>query len=105
MHRGDLQPNGGKRGGYFEGVDAFTYLGRVLHWTDSDWPEVLRKTRRARLIWGRLGKLMRREGAYPITLETFYRAVVQAVLLFGAKAWVLLAEILNNLEGVHVGFL
>ena len=35
----------------------------------------------------------------------FYRAVVQAVLLFGADTWVLLAEIDNTLERVHVGFL
>ena len=46
-----------------------------------------------------------REGADPITLEKFYRAVVQAVLLFGAKTWVLLVERLNNIEGVHVGFM
>ena len=32
-------------------------------------------------------------------------AVVQAVLLFGAKTCVLSAAMLNNLEGVHVGFL
>ena len=36
---------------------------------------------------------------------TFYRAVVQAVLLFGSETWVLLASMLNKLEGVHVGFL
>ena len=32
----------------------------------------------------------------------FYCAVVQAVLLFGAETWVLLAEMSRNLEGVHV---
>ena len=37
--------------------------------------------------------------------EMFYREVVQAVLLFGYKKWVLLAAISNNLEGVYVGFL
>ena len=49
--------------------------------------------------------MLRREGEYPIILAKFYRAVVQAVLLFESKTWVLLAEMLNNLEGVHVGFL
>ena len=35
----------------------------------------------------------------------FYQAVVQAVLIFGADTWVLLAVISRNLEGVHMGFL
>ena len=48
---------------------------------------------------------MRREGTDPITSEKFDRAVVQAVLLFGAKTWVLLAAMLNKLKGVQMGFL
>ena len=35
----------------------------------------------------------------------FYWVVVQAVLLFGAETWVLLAAMSRKLEGVHVGFL
>ena len=31
--------------------------------------------------------------------------MVQVVLLFGTDTWVLLAEIIKILEGVHVGFL
>ena len=89
----------------FEGVDAFKYLGRVLHRTDDDWPAVLRNIRRARQVWGRLGKLPRREGADPIISAKFYRAVVQAVLLFVAETWVLSEAMLNKLEGVHVGLL
>ena len=37
--------------------------------------------------------------------EIIYWAVVQAILLFGAETWVLLAAMSRNLEGVHVGFL
>ena len=89
----------------FEGVDAFKYLGRVLHRTDDDWPAVLRNIRRARQVWGRLGKLLRREGAELIISAKFYRAVVQAVLPFGERTWVMLAVMLSKIEGVHVGFL
>ena len=49
--------------------------------------------------------MLRQEGADPTIPENFYRAVVQAVLLFGAKTWVLLAAMLQNIEGVQVGFL
>ena len=41
----------------------------------------------------------------PRVSEMLYRAVVQAVLLFGAESCVFSAEIYWNLEGVHVGFL
>ena len=34
-----------------------------------------------------------------------YRAVVQAVLIFGVETWVFPAAMYRNLEGVHVGFL
>ena len=68
-----------------EVVDYFNYLGRILHRTDEDWPEVRRNIGRARQVWGRLGKLLRREGEYPIVAEKFYEAVVQAVFLLGIE--------------------
>ena len=30
----------------FVGVDAFKYLGQVLHWKNNNWPAVLRNIRR-----------------------------------------------------------
>ena len=48
---------------------------------------------------------MRWEGADPILLEEFYRAVVQAVLLFGADTWFLPSSMGNTLEGVHTELL
>ena len=41
----------------------------------------------------------------PIISVKFYRAVVQAVLLFGAETWVLSTEMLTKIEGVHMGLL
>ena len=90
---------------YFEGVDSFKYLGWVLHRADNDWSAVLHNIRRARQVLGHLSKVMRREGVDTIISAKFYRAVVQAVLIFGAKTWVLLAAMLKKFEGVHVGFL
>ena len=74
---------------FFEGVNSFKYLGRVLHQEDDDLPVVLHNIRRARQVWRRLGKFLRREGTYLILSESFYRSVVQAVLIFGDETWVL----------------
>ena len=55
-------------------------------------------------MWGRLRKFLRREGAEPAVSAKLYCTVVQAVLLFGAETWVLLAPMENRLEGAHVGY-
>ena len=52
-----------------------------------------------------MGKLLRREGAYPRVSAMFYLAVVHAVLIFGVETWVLLKATSWKLEGLHVGFL
>ena len=88
-----------------EGLSNFKYMGQKLDQTDDDWPAVRQKTMRARLVWGRLGTLSRREGEEPRVLAMFYRAVAQAVLLFGSETWVLLEEMKKKLEGTNTGFL
>ena len=60
---------------------------------------------RARSVWGRLGTLICPEGAEPRVAEMFYRAVVQAVLLYRLDTWVLSAEMGRKLEGTNTGFL
>ena len=83
----------------------FKYLGWPLDRSDNDWPVVLRNIRKARLVWDCLGKIMRREGEETDASEKFYHVVIQAVLLFGAKTWVLSPPMAQSLEGVHVGLL
>ena len=88
-----------------EGVGVFKYIGRQPDWSDDDCPAVRRNIRKTGQVWGCLGKILRREGSYQLVSEIFYRAVVQAVLLFGVETWVLLAAMDKTLEGFHLGFL
>ena len=46
---------------FFEGVNSFNYLGRILQRTDGDWPEVIQSIGRARQVWGSLGKFPSRD--------------------------------------------
>ena len=46
-----------------EEVGNFKYLGRMSDRSDDDWPAVRRNFRKARRLWSRLGKLLRREEA------------------------------------------
>ena len=72
-----------------EVVAEFCYLGRLLTSTDDDWPAVAGNIRKARVSWGRLERVLGREGADPKVSRNFYIAVTQQVLLFGAETWVL----------------
>ena len=45
--------------------------------------------------------MIRREGAETRVSEIFYRALVQAILLYGLETWVLLEEMDRKVEGIH----
>ena len=70
-------------------VTEFWYLGRVMTKTDDDWPAVAVNIRKARVTWGRLARILGREGADPKVSRNFYIAVTQQVFLFKAETWVL----------------
>ena len=70
-------------------VTEFRYLGRVMTNTDDDCPAVAGNLRKARVTWGRLARILGREGADPKVSRNFSIAVTQQVLLFGAETWVL----------------
>ena len=56
---------------------------------DDDWYEVIGNLGKARKSWGRLSRILSREGADSKVSKIFYKAVDQAVLLFRLETWVL----------------
>ena len=62
-----------------EGVGIFKYLGRLMDRSDDNWLAFRKNTRKARQVWGNLGKLIWKEGAATYVSERFHRAVVQVV--------------------------
>ena len=81
-----------------EAVLELRYLGKLLTAMDNDWPAVTGNIKKARRRWGRLAKVLGREGADPKASRTFYIAVTQAVLLFGSETWVLTAKMEKDLD-------
>ena len=80
-------------------VSLFRYLGCTFLSSDNDWRAVEWKLRKARGKWGRLEKILGREGADKITAGRFYVALVQAMLLFGSKTLVLTPQLEKSLKG------
>ena len=57
-----------------------------------------RNLRKARVTWGRLARILGREGADPKVSRNFYIAVTQQVLLFRAETWVLTKKMEADLD-------
>ena len=54
--------------------------------------------RKVRVSSGRLARVLGREGADPKVSHSFYTAVTQQVLLFGAESWVLTKNMESTLD-------
>ena len=64
-------------------------MGRVMMAGDDDCPALAGNVQKARKSWGRMSRVLIREGAYRKVSGHLFKAVVQAVLLFGADMLVL----------------
>ncbi len=86
--------------------EVFKYLGHLLEQDDDDAQAIRQQMRKARGVWARVGQVLHGENVTPWVAATFYKAVIQAILLNGSKTWNLTASTLARLEGfhIHVGY-
>ena len=85
-----------------ENVPTCRYLGRPLDQTYDNWPAVRQNIMRARSVWGEARDTTSTGGGRKKHLsESFYRAVEQAILLYGLETWVLLELMKKRIEGNH----
>ena len=91
-------------GEQIQNVSTFRYLGRVLTAGDGDWLEVVDNLGKARKSWGRISRIMIREGADPKVLGGFYKLVTQSVLMFGAEKWVLTQRMERAMDSFQFRF-
>ena len=82
-------------------VYDFKYLGRILDHSDNDNLAAERQPARARQKWGCVGKVLSSEGASPKVTGYFYKAIVQAVLLYGSESWTVLEFMLKKIRSFH----
>ena len=68
---------------------------------DYDWLEVLGNLKKSRKSWGRMLSILSREGEDPKVSGHFFKAVVQAVFLFGAETWVLTPRVERYLSSLQ----
>ena len=54
---------------------------------DDNWPAVVSNLSGERSVWKRMTRILSRQGAELRVSSFFFKAVVQAVLLFGSETW------------------
>jgi hypothetical protein len=90
------------KGDVLEKVESFRYLGRIFAQDDEDVRAVWNQIKKARGIWARVGQVLQADNTPPKVSAKFYKAVVQAALLYGSETWNLTKTALARLEGFHI---
>ena len=85
-----------------ERVEVFQYLGRLVSYTDDDTQAIRGNLMKGRRIWSQISRVLRAENADPRICGMFYKATVQAIVLYGSESWSLAPTALKCVEGVHV---
>ena len=77
-------------------------MGWLLAFDDNDLQAVRSNLKKARQVCARISRVLRADNASPRVCGMFYKATVQAVLLFGIETWCLTPAALTSLEGFHL---
>ena len=85
-----------------ERVEFFKYLGKLLTYNNNDIQDVFSNLKKARMFWGRISDVLRSKNLSPKVREMFYKATIQAVLLYGSVLWNLTKVMMSRLEGFHI---
>ena len=85
-----------------ERVKVIKYLGRLVAFDDNLTQAVWGNLKKALLVRARISRVLRADNVSARLNGMFYKATVQAVLLFGIETWVFAPTALQRLEGFHV---
>jgi hypothetical protein len=70
-----------------ERVEVFKYLGWLLAYDNNGSQAMRANLKKARKSWAQVSRVLRAENAAPKVCGVFYKATVQAELLFGGEKW------------------
>jgi hypothetical protein len=63
--------------------------------------EIVKEFKRAKEKWGMICRILSSEDASPKVMGTFYKTIVQSVLLYGSESWVLTKPMIKKLASFH----
>ena len=77
----------------------FKYLDCISEASDDDWLGVVGNLQKKRKKWARMLMILRKQGGDSRISGTFFKAVVQVVLIFGYETWVLTPHMVRMMRG------
>ncbi len=89
-------------GSILEHVEVFKYLKCLLAQDNDDAQAIRQQMQKAREVWDCVGQVLRGENIMSWVVTKFYKAVIQAILLYGSKTWNLSGSALARLAGFHI---
>ena len=69
--------------------------------TDDNWPAVIGNLQKVRCTWALLSQILGLQGAYAQKSGMFYLKVLQSMLLFDSKIWVVTPCMEMTMGGFH----
>jgi hypothetical protein len=90
------------RGDVLEWVEVYKYLGRMMAQDNDDLQAIRAQLWKARSTWAWVGQVLRSKNTSPFVATQFYQAIIQPILLYGSKTWVISWTTLAWLEGFHI---
>ncbi len=85
-----------------ERVEIFKFLGWLISHDDTDNQAMWSNLRKAHGCWAWVSCVLRAENPTSKTCRMFYKATVQAVLLYKTETWSLSQSSMKCLEGLHI---
>ena len=83
-------------------VQSFKYLGRIISNKDNDLEALENQLKKARMTWGRIGKVIKKKtNGNPKIMSIVYKVVIQSVLLYGSESWVLDTQAMVKFRSFH----
>jgi hypothetical protein len=90
------------RGDVLQQIEVYKYLGWIMGQDDNDIQAICAQLRKAHSTWAWVGQVLRSKNALPFVAAQFYQAIIQAILLYGSKTWVISWTALARLKGFHI---
>ena len=82
-------------------VSEFKYLERILTADNNDWTTISKNLSKSIVRWGKVRRILSRDGANQKMMVGFYRAIVLSVLLYGAETWEYSPAMIIKLKTFH----
>ncbi len=90
------------RGDVLQRVEVYKYLGRMMAQDNNNIQAIHAQLQKACSTWAWVRQVLRSKNTPPFVAARFYQAIIQAILLYGSKTWVISWTTLAWLKGFHI---